>query len=236
MERLSKPLRSEIDLHPRFDAVLVHAYPISRYEIEGSVKFKGGLRAKLATRAAGLLYNKGRSIDRIVLLAGAINGGSFPSAAEVMEERLVKRCKVPRGKIISFPEAWDTEGEATTFLQLSRQYNWINVADIAFEKHYKSIQRSLPEGTTDGIRVSYRSVENIIMQYEDDYRVRDLVQRFKKSKYEKGFRLYEFGKDVVAKIPGGKKKLHDLAVRTRVKKDPTLFTRVTQHAIDLFKD
>ncbi len=234
MEGSSQQERQEIEPRSPFDAVLVHGHLTSRGTPKDSDELRGSLRTRLAVRAAALLYEDGKGARKIVFLVGNLRGPNYKSTAEIMKDELVGKYGVPETDVVAMPVAYSTDDEVNKFLELSRDNNWKNVADIAFEEHYKSINKLLPPGQKNGMNISHRSVEDIIHS-KDDPLVWNLVKRLKASRYEVGFKGYELLKDIAMRIPGGKRKLASIANEREMGRRNQRLHDLVYHAFDVFK-
>lgn len=245
--------------NPTYDAVLVHGYWMSRSSRPDAIDgFRGSLRTRLATRSGALFYhNEGPT--KLVFLGAKVKGPSYPSTAELSAAEATQKYAIPPEDIVALPVGYGTEEEAIKFQELAQDHGWKNVAVVAFRKHYKSIQRFIPENANGEITVNYRPVEDLIMEFDDPnvqgfvrrlnrfrlirFRLRKFgLGRFKFNlirlgtpKYELGFRAYELAKNVLMSFPGGKDRLYARSRIARTQKDDSKLNDFIAHRIDVFK-
>lgn len=205
--------RTEQEHQPLFDAALVHCYWLSQKGETGKVKLS--LRSRLGVRAAALAYNTGL-VGNIVFTVGKIWGEDYPSVAQKMAGELSEKYQVPQEKIIVSEDAFSTKKEITTFLQIARENGWTKLLDISAKAH----QRTIPAlYQRMGQEVSIRSVEGIIGE-KDDVRVKRLVERLGRSKYELSFLLYEAGVQLIMGVDRDYTFLNQQATEHRRVKSP----------------
>lgn len=189
--------RTEQEHQPLFDVALVHCYWLSQKGETGKVKLS--LRSRLSVRAAALAYHTGL-VGNLVFTVGKIWGEDYPSVAQKMAEELSEKYQVPQERIIVSEDAFSTKKEITTFLQIAKEKGWTKLLDISAKAHQKTIPALYQRM---GQEVSIQSVEGIIggiFGKGDDVRVKKLVERLGRSKYELGLLLYEAGVRLIMRV------------------------------------
>ncbi|MCL4367330.1 hypothetical protein M1563_04150 [Patescibacteria group bacterium] len=197
--------------------------------------FTGSLRTRLATRAAALFAKNQVGISPIVTTAGFLRGPDYPSVAELISLELANKFHIP--EVVTESGGYGTAEETEIFLRLAQIHGWRYLADVAFAKHYRSIQRFLPEGTHHqgplaGLTISYYPVETILRSYDSHHIVR-LIDQLGRSPHELMFGLTEAAKDFVI-THGGTEKLYATNKKARTSGNDSLFNRFYASLIDNF--
>lgn len=184
-----------------YDAALIHAFWLSQKD-KGSVKLS--LRFNLNLRAAALCVDE---IEFFVLNAAHVWGYDYLSFAEYGAEVLKRKYHVPKERIIVKDNAFTTQEEIDVFLKEAKEREWKKLCDIAPRVQqfwgipYHYAKQGLRTKKNYGAVLSpdavmLKSTESII-QKKDKEKVRNLVGRLGRSKYELGFLTYEAIKRVV---------------------------------------
>lgn len=221
---------------PNFDAVLVHSYWLSRSEGMDSINgFRGSLRTRLATRAAFHMYNSGQC-ERIVFLGGHLKGPSYPSTAELSAKEAIEKYGIPPQKVVAQPLGYGTEEEAVEFRRLATENSWRSLGVLGFVEHFPSISRFIPGTNPLGeTTVEHVTVQNTLLENEENPHVLHLLKRLDRSRYHFGFLAYELAKTAVMSLPGGKDRLYAKNKSARSTRDDSKFNDVATHAIDVFR-
>lgn len=223
---------SHPEIEPRYDAVLVHGYWLSRsnqtHNIEG---FKGSLRSRLATRAGADLYHSEGPM-KLVFTGGQLKGPNYPATSELSRKEAEDKYGVLAEDIVTTATGLDTETESRTFESLAKEHGWKRVGIISFEQHAPSVQRFIPQ--IEGATIEHRSVEEILEKYDYPL-VSGLAQRLKRSPfYGLGFRGYELAKTIIMNIPGGKNWLYAKNRIARTEKNDSKFNNLVTRFIDVY--
>jgi hypothetical protein len=103
-------------IHPKYDALLVHGYWPSQKGEHTSM----GLRTHFATRAAAIRWHRG-DVGKIVVDLDHQWGPDYPALAEIMKDALVNKYHVPAEAIIVARGPLSTRGEVDKLIELAKQ-------------------------------------------------------------------------------------------------------------------
>lgn len=196
---------------PLFDAVLVHGYWLSQ---EGEGRVTRSLRSHVQDRAAAVFYHSGFGTKKLVLTAGHIWGPDYPSVAEVQKEELVRKYGVPEDDIVvkttlvrdgEVQEVQTTDDEVEAFVQYANENELPILADIAPRVHNSSILPGVGANIPDLYKKRKESVvtfpaEGIILNSDEDPRIKAKIRGLGRSRFEWSFRLYEGVKKLILKL------------------------------------
>ena len=182
--------RTPEQIHPKYDALLVHGYwmsdkTIRKHQEDGAISERHitapALRTHFAARAATLAWDEGRGAGKIVLDLGHLWGPDYPTEGKIIADALVNKYHVPREAIILRENAYSTYGEVKTVLELARENGWSKIMDVGFRAHHLTIPGIYKSKELKGVgpanlRVDYEAVESILDK--DDKRVIAVRRKF----------------------------------------------------------
>lgn len=187
---------------PQYDAILVHGYWMSEH------RTGLGLRSRLTARAAALAYDQGKGAEKIVVDLGQLWGPDYPSEGKLIADELETKYHVPHEAIIIKEDAFSTGGEVKSFVGLAKQNGWTNLLDVAFARHqgvighrFGTIPLIYKRNKTEGINVTYASVENLLKNDPNPH-VKRLAEDLTWSNYALVYAGYEGIKWLVMHKPG----------------------------------
>jgi len=180
-------------IRPRYDALLVHGYWMSKHRTGLA------LRSRLAARAAALAYDHGNGAGKVVVDLGHLWGPDYPTEGSLIAKELEEKYHVPHEAIILRESAYSTGGEVKSFLELARENNWTNLLDIAFSSHHLTIPKIYEEYSG---AAQFRSIEDILKANSESPHMENLLGRLARSKYGKAYWLYERTKWLAMHRPG----------------------------------
>jgi hypothetical protein len=169
-------------IHPRYDALLVHGYWMSEHRTGLA------LRSRLAAKAAALAYNNGNGASKLVVNLGHLWGPNYPTEGSLIAKELEEKYHIPHKVIILREDAYSTGGEVKSFLELARQNGWTNLLDIAFSSHHLTIPELYKEYS--GI-ADFKSIEEILKTDSKSPHIENLLGRLSRSRHGKAYWLYE---------------------------------------------
>ena len=175
------------------------------------------------------------------MASGFLLGTNNRSGAEIAEEALVSRLGVPAERVIAEPVGYGTAEELEYFMRVAQELGWGHVVDIAFDSHYKTIRRYLPEGySPNGIYVEHRSVEQILLGsesqpgYETNPRAKEVLLNLIGSEKELGFKAYQLAFAAASLIPGMDQKLYARNKAARGDADGSPLNNLIARTYDVF--